>query len=229
MSENVIDILHNCPMLARVPDDAFGRLVTMARLCRFERDAVIFRQGDACPGAYIVGSGLVRVFKTAPNGKEHVLHMVGPGQTFAEVAAMGNFEVPANAAAIAPTTCVLLPLDRLQRALHEDHALCLGMMTGMTLWVRHLVNLMEDIVLRDAAGRLARFLLDCEANGRGIVELPTLKRHLANHLNLTSETFSRTFRRLTDAHLIAPEGDNRVTLLDREKLERVAAGRFPRL
>ena len=103
---------------------------------------------------YVVGSGLVRVFKTAPNGKEHVLHLVGPGNTFAEVAAIGGFDCPANAEAIAPTTCVLLPRAPLKRLMEQDHPLCLQLMTGLTLWVRHLVSLMEDVVLRDAAGRM---------------------------------------------------------------------------
>jgi CRP/FNR family transcriptional regulator, dissimilatory nitrate respiration regulator len=61
------------------------------------------------------------------------------------------------------------------------------------------------------------------------VKLPGLKRHIASHLNLTSETFSRTFRRLIDAGLIAETKNNKVQLLDRKALGRVAEGMYPKL
>ena len=229
VSSNVAEILDGCRLFSAVEPECFGRLVTIARMARFGKGELIFREGEECRGVYVVGSGLVRVFKTGPQGKEHVLHMAGPGQTFAEVAAIGGFNVPASAEAVAPTTCVLLPMDRFRKALEEDHTLCLGMMGGLTLWVRHLVGLMEGVVLRDAAGRLARFLLDSEVGDDGLIELPTLKRHLASHLNLTSETFSRTIRRLVDAGLIAQPDGSRLKVLDRDGLHKVAEGLAPKI
>ncbi len=229
MSLNVADILHDCKLFSEVPAAGFIRLATIARICRFRKGQTIFREGEDCPGVYVMGEGLVRVFKTGPSGKEHVLHLVGPGNTFAEAAAIGRFKLPASAEAIAETTCVLLPMDRFQEALRADHELCLGMMAGLTLWVRHLVGLMEDVVLRDAAGRLARFLLESKPTAEGTVELPGLKRHVASHLNLTSETFSRTLRRLIDAGLIAETDDGRVRLVNPEGLRQVADGMFPKI
>jgi CRP/FNR family transcriptional regulator, dissimilatory nitrate respiration regulator len=229
MRENVVDILHACPLFSRVPPTGFARLVAMARLKRFEKGTLIFRDGDECPGVFVVGSGSVRIFKTGSGGKEHVLHLVGPGQTFAEMAAIGGFPLPAAAEALAETTCVLLPTEPFRRALREEHALCLGMMTGMAFWVRQLVGLLEDIVLRDAAGRLARFLLQAPTDPQGRTILPGLKRYVASHLNLTSETFSRILRRLLDAGLVAEHDDTHLELLDRDALGQLAEGLYPRI
>jgi CRP/FNR family transcriptional regulator len=226
---NIADVLHDCKLFSAVQPAGFQRLAVIARLCKFRKGQLIFREGEECPGVYVVGKGMVRVFKTGPGGKEHVLHIVGPGGTFAEAAAIGGFDVPASAEAIAPTSCALLPRDPFRKALTEDHELATGMMTGLTLWVRHLVALMEDVVLRDAAGRIARYLLQSQPDAQGRIELPGLKRHVASHLNLTSETFSRTFRRLLDAGMIAESDDNRLQVLDRGRLEKVAEGLFPRL
>jgi len=220
---NVAEILMGCRLFSKIQERGFQRLVAMARLCRFDKGQPIFREGQDCPGVYVVGSGLVRVFKVASSGKEHVLHMIGPGRTFAEVAAIGGFNCPANAEAVVPTLCALLPLAPFKRALDEDHDLCMGMMIGLSLWAHQLVELLEDVVLRDAIGRLARYLLDAECTG-DVVELPALKRHVASHLNLTSETLSRTIRRLVEAGLIEPLEGGSVRLLNRPRLQRVAEG-----
>ncbi|NLF72491.1 MAG: Crp/Fnr family transcriptional regulator [Candidatus Anammoximicrobium sp.] len=229
MQETADEILKNCHFFAQVDRQRIERLAQLAQLRRFSKGQLIFRQGEACPGVYMVGSGMVRVFKIAPSGKEHVLHILGPGNTFAEVAAIGGFNCPANAEAVADSTCVLIPLDLFRKAMSEDHQLCLQMMTGLTFWVRHFLSLMEDIVLRDAAGRLARFLLEAEPDGDGTVRMPTLKRHVASHLNLTSETFSRTLSRLIEAGLIVELDNNRVQLREPDRLRLVADGFFPQI
>ncbi len=229
MSLNVAEILHSCRFFAEVQDQAFERLLRIARIVKFEKGTRIFRENQECPGVYVVGSGLVRVFKTGNTGKEHTLHMVGPGDTFAEVAAIGGFQLPANAEAVADSTCVLLPRDLFRQALEDDHQLCLQMITSFSYWVQQLVALMGDVVLRDAVGRVARYLLNAKADESETVELPSLKRHLASHLNLTSETFSRTLRKLVDAGVIEERDGSHVQVVAREKLRLIAEGLSPKL
>ena len=223
---NVAQILDQCRLFRRIQPEGFAQLVAIARIVRPEKDELIFREKDECPGVYIVGSGLVRVYKSAPNGKEHVLHMVGPGNAFAEVAAIAGFRCPASAQAVVPTVCALLPGEPFRRLLEERHELCKEMLIGLTLWVRQLVELLEDVVLRDAIGRLARFLLDAPTDREGLIELPALKRHVASHLNLTSETLSRTLRRLIDAGVIAEAEGSRFRVVSPDRLQMVADGKL---
>jgi CRP/FNR family transcriptional regulator len=225
---DIADILAACAFFSEVDGPTRKRLVRMAVRREFAKGEVIFRDGDSAPGVFVVASGLVRVFKLAPSGKEHVLHLAGPGMTFAEVAVLGNFPCPAFAEALEETTCVLLPVEPFLRALREDHQLSLQILSSMAMWVKSLVSLLEDIVLRDAVGRVAGYLLQAQPEGGGAISLPGLKKHIASHLNLTSETLSRTLRQLRDERLIS-ETDAGLLILDPAGLQRIAEGFFPRI
>jgi CRP/FNR family transcriptional regulator len=228
MASDPETILSSCRFFSGVKGESRERLLKMGGIRKYSQGTLIFRQGEECPGVFIVGSGLVRVFKSSPAGKEHVLHLVAPGGTFAEVAAMGGFDCPAFAEALEDTECLLLPNGAFGRALREDHQLCLELIASMAGWVKHLVGLLEDITLRDAVGRVARYLLSVADAREGTIQLPALKKHLASHLNLTSETLSRSLRRLSDMDLIKSVGE-RLVVENRLGLEGIAEGEFPLL
>jgi CRP/FNR family transcriptional regulator, dissimilatory nitrate respiration regulator len=223
MGIDAATILSACRLFERVKGRSFERLVEMALIRRFEAGRTIFSQGDECPGVFVVGTGLVRVYKVAASGREQVLHLVAPGGTFAEVAAIGEFDVPASAEALEDTACVLLPTAAFHRALRDDRRLSQQVLLGMATWVRHLLGMVEDVTLHDATGRVARYLLAAADEESGEIRLPSLKRHLASHLNLTSETLSRTLRRLADGAVIA-SGPESLRVLDRDALSRIAEG-----
>ncbi len=224
----IADTLAGCAFFSQVDGPTRKRLVRMAVRRDYGKGETIFRDGDPAPGVFVVASGLVRVFKLASSGKEHVLHLAGPGMTFAEVAVLGNFPCPAFAEALEATTCVLLPVEPFMRALREDHQLSLQILGSMAMWVKSLVSLLEDVVLRDAAGRVAGYLLQAQAEQGAAISLPGLKKHIASHLNLTSETLSRTLRQLRDERLIS-ETDTGLVLHDIRGLQRIAEGFYPRI
>ena len=222
------EILRKCRLFKTLSDQWIDRLAAESITRRFKKNQTIFRQGDECPGLYCVGAGLVRIFKIAPSGKDHVLHFAEPGGTFAEVAALGEFALPAHAEAVEDTVCVVVPTDRLQRLLKTHHELCLQLLAGMSFWVRQLIGLLEDIVLRDASGRVARHLLQADpSGGKAAFSLPVMKKDLASHLNLTSETLSRTLRRLAESGLIEMATGQQIRILNPAALRDVAEGLLP--
>jgi CRP-like cAMP-binding protein len=224
MDNTAVDIIRGCDLFCGLTEGSFEKIAGIARTVRFKRGQIVFREGDRCPGIYVVGEGAVRVFKIAPSGKVHVLHFARAGMTFAEVAAIGQFNCPAYADVTEDSVCALIPEAGFRKILNEDHVFCVEMMTGMSKWVRSLVGLLEDLVLRDATSRVARHLIQSDGTrGEGEFTLPMRKKDLASHLNLTSETLSRTLHRLADCGLIETQ-EQRIRILELDKLREVAEG-----
>lgn len=219
---NVEAIITQCNLFHGVSPVHRRKLVAMARSLTLPAGTLVFRQGEPVPGIYCVGSGSIRIYRIGAGGKEHTLHMAGPGQTFAEVAVIGGFPCPAFAEVTEDARCALLPTGPIMTMLREEHAFCLELLVGMSHWVRYLTGLIEDITLRDASGRVARHLLQAKVDARGTVGLAGLKKHIASHLNLTSETFSRVLRRLADAELVELVDEKRLRVRDRKALEEMS-------
>jgi molybdopterin-guanine dinucleotide biosynthesis protein len=68
----------------------------------------------------VVGEGRVKVFKLSEDGKEQVLHLIGPGQSFAEATIFEGGTYPAHAEALSGCDLVLiegyksLPLPKIE-------------------------------------------------------------------------------------------------------------------
>ncbi len=228
MADDITRVLRRCRLFRGLSDESVQRLASIGRRVSYAKGQQIFAQDDPCPGVFVVDSGCVRVYKLSASGREHVLHFAEPGMTFGEVAAIGDFPCPAYADAAEGTACVLLPAAGFMAALRESHGLCLELMEGLSGWVRHLVGLLEDIVLRDAVGRVARTLLRAQPEpGAADFTLPMRKKDLASHLNLTSETLSRSLRRLADCGMIEIPDARRLKIRDRHGLAEIAEGLPP--
>ncbi len=228
-SQSVQGIVDSCGLFSAMDASGRARLAAMGHARRFKSGQQIIRQGDACPGVFVVGTGLVRIYKFSPAGKEHILHLAGAGNTFLEVAAILGKDCPAFAEALEPSECVLLPLRPFMLALQEQPAFARQLLGGMAQRVVHFVNLLEDVVLRDALSRVASHLLESAGPEGRRVRVPGLKKHLASHLNLTSETLSRCLRRLLDEKLIAAPNSATLELLDIGALREAAQGMYPKL
>ena len=229
---NVIEILHDCDLFSAVEAAGFRRLATIARLVNFRKGQVIFRENDPCPGVFVVGQGLVRVFKTGPAAESTSCTWSVPAALSPKWPPSAAFPCPPRPKRSKKPPACCCRWNASRNALADDHELCRGMMTSMSVWVRRFVMLMEDITFRDAAGRLARYLLELAASkpsAAGTIELPgpeTLRRQpLEPHQRDLFSHASPAGR----SGLVAEVGKSRVRLLQPKKLRQVAEGLFPKL
>ena len=206
-------------------------LASLASEVRLDKGRTIFLEGGEAKGFYIAKSGLVKIFKLAPDGREQIIHIYGPGEPFAEVPVFEGGAYPANAVAIEESVLLFFPREAIRRLLTREPSLALAWLAVLARKLRRFTIQVENLTLKESPQRLAAYLLDLSdragggdaPEGASVVELDMAKGHLAGLLGTAQETLSRILKKLTEAGYITVKG-RRIELLDRAALEALAAG-----
>ena len=187
------------------------------------RGEYLFHEGARLEGFYIVQRGAIKMHRTNWAGKEQVIHVFRPYESFAEEMVVSDFGCPADACAIEPTQVLVVQKKEFLNLLRHQPDLGLGMLRSLSQHFDALLDLFDDLTLKDVRTRLANWLIhhcpDPESTEPHDIELTTSKRLLAAELGTVSETFSRTLAKLRAQKLLVVHGKT-VTVLSPCKLTR---------
>ncbi len=208
--------LRAVPLFSALDDHTLADVSCRTRRYSFRPGQQIMLEGEQPPGLFVVLQGRVRLSCTAPDGREQVLDMVGPGEIFNMVPIFDGQPNYTNARAMSPVRCLLLPGKDLLALLRAHPDLALAVLGEMAGQLRELVRLVEDLAFRSVRARLARQLLTEAAEGAA--ELT--QQELAERAGTVREMAGRALRRLSQEGLVRLER-GRVIVLDAEGLARV--------
>ncbi|MGD0660979.1 MAG: cyclic nucleotide-binding domain-containing protein [Syntrophorhabdales bacterium] len=96
---------------------------------------IIFRQGDPGDRFYVVRSGKVRVFRKDAAGLETDLSVLGPGESFGEMALLTGEPRSANVEAIEETRLMVLSKEQFERILKDFPDITLAFVKQMSGWL----------------------------------------------------------------------------------------------
>jgi len=202
-------------------------LVQLARIASqrvYRPGEVIFSQGEEASAFWVLLKGQVVVFRVGPDGREQILRIVHPGESFAEAAALSQGPFPASARAMAHSAVVRFPAAEFARLLQDSPQLAINVILALSELLRGFTALVDALALRDVSARVAKYLLDLAARkGDEAVTLDIPKHVLAARLGTVSETLSRTLRRLRDQGVVQVNG-RQIRILNRTALARAASG-----
>lgn len=207
---SIASVLRESGFFGGVSDDLLFRIASFSKSESYGKGDLIFAEGNPCAGMYVVGAGAIKIYKIGPDGREHVLHVAEPGDTFGEAAIfLGETGYPAYAGAVKRSSVVFIPKRRLIEMMDQEKGLCFQVLASLATWTHRLVGKLELIALKDASSRLAAYIKERAKKTRaGDVELQLSfpKQTLAAHLGISSETLSRMLTRFEAMGLIATEG-----------------------
>jgi len=202
----LIGTLRQSRMFADLSSEKLEAVAEVCSLKSLEKNELLFREGDKAEGFYVLQTGAISVFKLTPDGREQIICVFRPPESFAEVTLATVEAYPANGIALENTKVILVQRAGFRDLIHRNPELSLHMLASMSLHLKHLVQTLQDYKGRQIEVRLADWLLRHAPEGAASFELPVSKKNLAGQLGVTSETLSRTFARFRDEGLIRVEG-----------------------
>lgn len=217
--------LRNIPLFLKLPDAALRMLEGILVARSFHKGENIFTEGSASAGFYIIIKGRVKVFKLSAEGKEQILHIVGPRELLGAVSAFAGSPYPAHADAMEKTTAFFLPRKDFLALIQKEPTVVMNMMANLSMRLQHFTRMIEDLSLKEVPGRLAAYLLYlCERTGcRDFIEIDISKGQLASLLGTIPETLSRILRKMSEKSLLKVSG-RRIRLLNRKALQDIVNG-----
>lgn len=222
----MLQILKMSQLFSELEDRSLQEIASASSMRTYGVGESFFMDGDPAHSFFIVGSGRVKVFKLSPDGKEQILMIAEPGDSFAEAAMFAGGQYPASATALEPCEALVVNRERFFGILQREPGLALNMIARLSELLRSLTKLVEGLSLTDVTTRLARYLLDLipdTVENTATVTLTEKKTILASELGTIPETLSRSLARLSREKIIAVEGST-IHILDRQRLQQLVEG-----
>ncbi len=217
-----LDFLRKIPYFAGLSDRELERVRPLVQERSYDRGEMVILEGEPCRAVYFVKAGRVKVFKTSPEGKEQVLQITRPGESFNEVPVFDGDPNAASAAALDATDLYLISSEDMQRLMRDLPAMSANVIQVLAHRLRHLVALVEDLSFRQVSGRVAKILLKQVEDGakpEGAERLT--QQQMATMAGTAREMVGRALKSLEQAGAIRMER-GRIIILDKKILERMA-------
>jgi CRP/FNR family transcriptional regulator len=221
----IIDSIGKIPLFQGLPERQIAELTRIVVERSYKQGDSIFSEGDEAKGFYVLLSGRVKIFKLSPEGKEQILHIIEPGEPFAEVALFAGSSYPAHAESLRETSVIFFPRAAFEKLIKRDPDLAMNMLAILSHRLKYFSRLVEDLSLKEVPQRLATYLLYLSdtRNNASHIDLSISKGQLASLLGTIPETLSRILNKMAVQGFIEVKG-RRIKFLKKDALESLASG-----
>lgn len=211
------EFLSSTPYFSSLSPDELDSVRKLFFEKKVDRGEIIILEGEPAETLYFVASGAVKVFRTSGGGKEQIIAIVRPGESFSEVAVFDGAPNPMSAQAMVPVALYGIRKDDLEATLRHSPHVARNVIKVLADRVRQLVSLVDDLSFRHVIGRVAKILL--ENAGDGTVPGQRLtQQEMAAMAGTAREVVGRSIKTLEEEGLIKLDR-HRILIRDREALK----------
>lgn len=192
----------------------------------YHRNQILFFEGGAAQHLFALNVGLVKMVKSLENGKERITRLLFPGDLFG-LEALNQESYPLTAVVLEESEICSIPRDQFFAFLRSNPDISLDMIRLLVSEIAEVRSQMTNMSFKDARMRVATFLLsllsmneESDANSCSLT-LPLTSQEIAEILELSPETVSRTWQLFRQEGLIQKRGRH-LDLKDLQALEATA-------
>jgi CRP/FNR family cyclic AMP-dependent transcriptional regulator len=206
-SNDRLAVLKHVALFADLSEPELVFLGEHSALKHYAANELIFSEGDACQGLFIVQSGAVKIFKMAPNGREQVLGVERSGNSIAELPVFDGGNYPASTIAVEESDLLFIRKEDFRTLCLEHPEVALKVLRVVGRRLRGLVAIIEELSFTTVRQRLIAYLLRIAGAAAGTKKsaellLPVSHQQLAAELGTVRELVSRNLSRLQAEGLI---------------------------
>jgi CRP/FNR family cyclic AMP-dependent transcriptional regulator len=185
------------------------------------RGKILYMPEDTSEVLFLLKEGRIQLYRISPDGKKLVIATVGPGAIFGEMALIG--QGMHNTFAEAIDDCVLLVMGRhdVERLLVTNPRVALRIFEALGRRLKEAEARLEEIAFKGIPARLASLLLQLADSTGGDTISGFTHQDLGEQIGTYRETTTQTLNMFKAEGLI-DIGRKRISILDREGLERIA-------
>ncbi len=223
MRNEDLEIIAKTVLFSGLAEKELQRVGQVALEKHFPKGQSVFMEGEEGAGFYIVSRGLVKIYKISMDGKEQILHIMGPGEPFGEVPVFSGQRFPANAETLMESDLLFFPRQDFVDLIAHYPSLAMNMLAVLSGRLRQFTIQIENLTLREVPARLAAYLIylaDRDKQDKAVT-LDISKGQLASLLGTVPETLSRALTNMKNNGLIQTDG-NVIMLLKRRELKELA-------
>lgn len=198
-------------------DDDIRPLMALARKRTFRSGEVIFHRDDVGQVLYVIKEGKVKICLIGPEGQEISLAVLGKGDCFGEFAIIDGLPRSADAVALEKVECYTLQRSDFHNAIIKNPQIAIQVMEMLARRLRKTDEKIEDLVVLDVYGRVAKKLLDL-ADEHGIkvddgtrIDVRLTQQDLASMVGASRESVNKVLGYFSDKHYISTD-KHKITL-----------------
>lgn len=187
------------------------------------RGDFVFHEGDEVKSFSYLKSGLLKLFKTMPSGKDQIITIAGP---FDFVSLLGTFTLshqPYSVSALEDSVVCHIDIQQIRHIVKHNGLFSLNLMERLGSTANKIIQESMEIRMRNTHGKVAYFLLKLSRDlyMDQTFNLPVSRREIAEYTGMTTENVIRTMSEFRKEKIIRING-REIEIMDMESLDRIS-------